>query len=256
LAASALPAASVAALVIVAVYCVPPARLAVGVNVAVLPLTFTEPITAPPPAVGRKVKLAPFKDALVIASEKVADTDAFSVMPVALFAGDVADTVGGVVSRPAPVVNFQVKSAASALPASSVAAVLMVALYCVVAVRLDVGVNVAVLPVSLMVPITAAPPAEGVSEKLAVFNVELFIGVEKVADTEEFSVTLLAPFAGDVEETVGGVALVVFAVTTSSSAVRPPHPNSVRLARRTAEYMPAEILDLMLSFDMCKAWRI
>jgi hypothetical protein len=48
-----------------------------------------------------------FNVAFVIASEKVADTEAFSVIPVALLAGTMADTVGGVVSGAAPVVNCQ-----------------------------------------------------------------------------------------------------------------------------------------------------
>src|SRR5882672_10739309 len=161
LAVSALPAASFAAVVIVAVYCVLPARLAVGVNVAVWPLTFTVPVTVAPPAVGRRVKLAVLSVELVIASEKVADTEEFSATPVAALAGDVEDTVGGVVSGAAAVVNCQVKFAASALPAASLAAVVMVAVYCVLPARLAVGVNVAVSPLTFTVPVTVAPPAVG-----------------------------------------------------------------------------------------------
>ena len=62
---------------------------------------------AAPPAVGRSVKLVEFKLALAIISEKLADTEAFNVIAVALLAGDVEDTVGGLVSRAAPVVNCQ-----------------------------------------------------------------------------------------------------------------------------------------------------
>ena len=107
LARSALPAASFAAVVMVAVYCVLPARLAVGVKVAVLPLTFTVPVTAVPPEVVASLKLAVVSVELVIASENVADTEEFSATPVAAFAGDVADTVGGVVSGAAAVVKLQ-----------------------------------------------------------------------------------------------------------------------------------------------------
>jgi hypothetical protein len=82
----------------VAVYCVLAARLIEGTNIAVLPLRFTAPATAAPPAVGLRVKLAVFSVELVIASVKVADTEELSVTPVAAFAGDVEDTVGGVVS--------------------------------------------------------------------------------------------------------------------------------------------------------------
>ena len=44
-------------------------------------------------------KLAALSVEFVIASEKVADTEEFSAAPVAAFAGDVSDTVGGVVSE-------------------------------------------------------------------------------------------------------------------------------------------------------------
>jgi hypothetical protein len=108
LAANALPAASLAAVVMVAVYCVLPARLAVGVNLAVLPLTLTVPAIVTLLALGRRVKLAVLSVEFVMASEKVAETEEFSAMPVAALAGDVEDTVGGVVSGAAAVVNCQV----------------------------------------------------------------------------------------------------------------------------------------------------
>jgi len=78
-----------------------PARLPVGVNVAVVPVMFTVPVTAVPPVVVASVKLGFVSVELVIGSEKVADTEEFSATPVAAFAGDVDDTVGGVVSGPA-----------------------------------------------------------------------------------------------------------------------------------------------------------
>ena len=71
MAASALPAASLAAVVIVAVYCVLPARFAEGVNLAVLPLTLTVPVVAAPPAAGLRVKLA------VVSVEFVNDSQPF-----------------------------------------------------------------------------------------------------------------------------------------------------------------------------------
>ena len=85
-----------------------PARLEVGVNVAVLPLTVTVPKTLGFPVVTRvNVKVEVFSVELVIASEKVAETDEFSATPTPPFGGDVAVTVGGVVSGAAPVVNCQ-----------------------------------------------------------------------------------------------------------------------------------------------------
>ncbi len=74
-------------------------------NVAVLPLPFTVPATGAPPIVVASVKLVVVSVALFIASEKVADTEAFVATPVALFAGDVEDTVGGVVSGAAPLLS-------------------------------------------------------------------------------------------------------------------------------------------------------
>ena len=106
MAASALPAESFAEVMIVAVYCVLPARVAEGENVAVLPLTFTVPMTVEPAAVVASVKLAVVSVALVIGSEKVADIRVFDATPVAPFAGEVTDTEGGVVSGAAAVVKI------------------------------------------------------------------------------------------------------------------------------------------------------
>ena len=204
MAASALPAASLAAVVIVPVYCVLPARSTDGLNVTVLPLTLTVPATAVPPAVA-SLMLAVLSVALVIASENVAVYEALSATPVAPLAGAVEDTVGGVVSAAAAVVKRQLKLAASALPESSSAAVVMVAVYCVLAVRLAEGVNRAVVPVTLTVPATAAPPDVLTSVKLEPVSVELVIVSENVADTEVLVATPVALFAGDTEDTAGGV---------------------------------------------------
>ena len=105
--------------------------MAEGVNVAVfvLLLTFTVPAMAAPFVVFTSVKLAVLSEELFIASENVADTAGFSATPVAPLAGDVADTVGGVVSGAAAVVKLQKKLGDSALPAASFAAVVMVAVY-------------------------------------------------------------------------------------------------------------------------------
>ncbi len=245
-AASALPAASVTLLVTVAVYCVLASRATEGVNRAVLPLMLTVPATAAPPAVLTRVKLVVVSVALVIASEKLADTEAFVATPVAAFAGEVEDTVGGVVSEAAPVVNCQVKLAASALPAASFAAVVMVAVYCVPAARLPEGTNSAVVLLVLTVPLTAAPPAVGRRVKLAVLSVERVIASEKVTETEELNVTPVAALSGDVSDTVGGVvsegitgalgAALNPGDTTGSpwSWACPPQPDRPRLASTAA----------------------
>jgi hypothetical protein len=181
-----------------------PARLAEGKNVAVLPLTLTVPVTAAPP-VALRVKLVVFSVELVIASEKLAETEEFSAMPVAAFAGDVEDTVGRVVSGAAAVVNCQLKSAPRILPAASVTLASMVAVYRVLAARGPEGVNVAVLLLTFTVPLTVAPPVVVTRVKLEVFSVELVIASEKVADTDAFVATPVAAFAGDVADTIGGV---------------------------------------------------
>jgi len=85
-----------------------PARLAVGVRVAVLPLTTTVPEILGLPAVSRlNVNVEVFSVEFFIASEKVAETEEFSATPTPPLGGDVADTVGGVVSGVGPVVNCQ-----------------------------------------------------------------------------------------------------------------------------------------------------
>jgi hypothetical protein len=203
-----------------------------------VPVTFTVPVTVAPPPVGLRVKLAVFSVEFVIASEKFADTEEFSATPVAAFAGNVADTIGGVVSGAAAVVNCQLKLAASALPAASFAAAVMVAVYCVLPARGADGVNVAVLPLTFTVPVTAAPPIVVASVKLAVVSVASVIGSENVADTEEFVATPVAAFAGNVADTVGagggGVSLwlspppLPLQAATVSRTIRPAIERTLR----------------------------
>src|SRR5690348_15977025 len=66
--------------------------------------------------------------------------------PVAPLAGTVAVTAGGAVSRATPVVKLQPKSAASALPARSLAPVVIAAVYVVRGARGLAGMKVAVTP--------------------------------------------------------------------------------------------------------------
>ena len=103
-----MPDASVTLAAMLAMYRVLAARAAEGVNVAVLPLTLTVPETAAPPVALTRVKLEVVSVELVMASEKVADTEEFVATPFAASAGDVDDTFGRVVSGAVPVVKFQV----------------------------------------------------------------------------------------------------------------------------------------------------
>src|SRR5258706_494824 len=104
------------------------------------------------------------------------------------------------------VVKIQVKLAAIALPAASFAAVVMVAVYCVLPASAEVGANVAVLPLTFTVPVTAAPPEVVASRTLVVVSVEFVIASEKVADSEELSARPVAPLAGTEEDPVPGAA--------------------------------------------------
>lgn len=143
----------------------PAARLTEGVNVAevdvVPPLPLTVPATAALFDVLTSLKLAVLSVEFFIASEKTTDIVEVSATPLAPLTGEVASTFGGVVSGTEAVVNLQVKLAASALPAASFAAVVMVAVYWVEPARLAEGVNLAVFPLTLTVPPTVAPPAVG-----------------------------------------------------------------------------------------------
>ena len=61
-----------------------------------------------PPAVRARVKVALLKVEFVIALEKVADKEELIATPVTPSTGDIAVTVGGVVSAFAPVVKCHV----------------------------------------------------------------------------------------------------------------------------------------------------
>src|SRR5207302_1555528 len=81
-----------------------------------------------------------------IASLKVALMVWLIGTTVAPLAGTVALTAGAVVSGVAPVVKLQLMSVSSALPARSLAPVVIVAVYTVSGARLPAGVKVAVTP--------------------------------------------------------------------------------------------------------------
>jgi hypothetical protein len=198
----------------VAVYWVLPARLIAGVNLAVAPLMLTVPLTIAPPEVVASVKVAVVSEEFVIASEKLADIEEFNAMPVAAFAGIVADTIGGVVSGATPVVKFQLKSALSALPLESCTPVVIVAMYSVPAARTTDGVNVAELLLAVTVPAMAKPARDEIL-KVVGLSVVLSIASEKVTVIAELTATAFAALAGEVEDTVGGIVSVpdVVAIT-------------------------------------------
>lgn len=221
---SALPAASCAALVTVAMYWVPPARFATGVSLAVLPLTLTVPLTAGPPEVGATVKLEVVSVEFFMGSVKVTDIEEFTAVPVVY--GDMVDTCGAVVSGAPPVVKFQMKLAPSALPAASVAPVVTVAVNSVFAARTAEGVKVAAVLLTCTVPVIGKPPRVA-SLKVLAFSVDCNIGSEKLAVIAEFPAIWIAALAGDVEDTVGGVGSTagVVAIATFDCPEKFPAPS-------------------------------
>ena len=88
-----LPAASLAAVVIVAEYWALASRAEDGTNVAWLPSATTAPLTVAPPT-RRKVKVGGWSVPGFMDSEKVAETAAFNAIPVSEFSGDVSETSG------------------------------------------------------------------------------------------------------------------------------------------------------------------
>jgi len=139
------------------------------------------------------------------------DTTAFPVAPLTEAVATTEVGAAGLVT----VVNVHTKAVASALPAVSVTPEVIVATYCVSTARLAVGVNVAVFPLTLIVPPTGPPPP-ATSEKVALFSADGLIGSENVADTAAFRATPVAPFAGETETKVGGVV--------SGAPLLPPPP--------------------------------
>ena len=127
------------------------------------------------------------------------------------------------------VVKVLVTSAANGLPATSVtpdAPPLMVKVWPVSGARVGAGFSVTVRPFVLRVSdVATTVPEEGPDEtlnsKLAAFTVVGFTASLKV--TERFAVRLtpVAPLAGDVDVTVGGVVSIVNDQTLSTAMATP-----------------------------------
>ena len=134
----------------------------------------------------------------------------------------------------------------------------IVAVYCVLPVRGEDGVNVAVLPLRLIVPITAAPPAEGCKLKVPLVNVTLLIGIENVAETDVLRPTFVELLDGDVAETAssGGVDDVVSGVDTTPvpPGCSPPQPNRLRLMIRAARKLLALLFVIVRGRGMRRAF--
>ncbi|HXO04189.1 MAG TPA: hypothetical protein VN884_01015 [Candidatus Sulfotelmatobacter sp.] len=230
LAASPAPVGSFAPVVIVAVNSVPLARTVVGVKVAVEPANVTVPITgmAPGPV---KVNVDTLIVAGFMASLNVAETAVLTGTPVAPIVGTVETTVG------APVVKLHAKLLASAFSTVSVAPVVIVAVYVVLAAKATIGVNVAVVPEYVTAPITETPPG-AVTVKVEVFIVAAFIILLKVAVMTCETGMPLEPFAGTVAITAG----------LEKETCSRPHP-AVRPASRNTAIKSTGIVTFRISFS-------
>lgn len=106
--------------------------------------------------------------------------------------------------------------------------------------------NVAVLPLTLIVPITDAPPALGCNAKVPLVKVGPLIGIEKVAETDVLRPTFVALFAGDVEETASTGAAEDLVRASVSPGCSPPQPNIVGKMAMMARKLPTVLLIVML----------
>src|ERR1700735_687864 len=195
------PVGSCAPIVIVAVNKVLVASPVAGENVAVVPAKVTVPATgvAPGPV---NVNVAALIVAGFIASLNVAETVVSTATPVAPITGIVEMTVGG-----GAVVKVHTKLAANAAPVRSFAPVVIVAMYKVLVARVVVGVNVAVVPAKVTVAATGVAPGP-VKVNVAELMVVAFMASLKVAEMGVLTGTVVDPFTGTVEMTVGGEAVV------------------------------------------------
>jgi len=133
---------------------------------------------------------------------KVAVTGEPSATAVAPFAGTVETTVGG-----GAVVKVHTKLAASGAPVGSFAPVVIVAVNKVLLARIAVGLKVAVVPEYVTAPATGVAPGP-VTVKVTPVMVAGFMASLKVAEIRVLTATAAAAFAGTVETTVGGGAVV------------------------------------------------
>ncbi len=158
-----------------------------------------------PPLVGCSVKEEVVMLEGFIASLNVATTLEEAETPVAPEAGVVDTTVGGVVSEGVPAtVNVHVLAVTKWLPATSVTAVDIVAVYWIPAAKFVEGLSVAVVPEYDTTAGIFVPPLVGCSVKEEVVMLEGFIASLNVATMLEEAETPVAPEAGVVDTTVGG----------------------------------------------------
>ena len=195
------------------------------------------PVTTTPPGGGGDPGGAATNDAVMPSGLEVTVYSSIAAPPllpgavnftVACESPPVAAPIVGAPGK-STVVNLQEKLvAASTLPAVSVTADVMVAVYWVPATRSRPSVKVAVLPLTLIVPGIAGPPRVGTRVKVVAFRVLCASGTLAVADTTVVSATPMSPFAGNVEISAGVIAVAAAGVPPSSPPPPPPPPQAER----------------------------
>lgn len=162
-------------------------------------------MTAPATAVAPgpvTLKVVPEIVAGFMATLKVAEMGVLTGTAVAPFAGIVEATVGA-----GAVVKVQTKFAARLAPVGSCAPVVMVAVNKVLLARTTVGINVAVMPEKVTTPATGVAPGP-VTRKVVPVIVAGFMASVNVAEMGVLTGTAVARFAGTVETSAGGGAVV------------------------------------------------
>jgi hypothetical protein len=154
-------------------------------------------------------------------------TASFVIPPTGL----VETTVGAVVSGAVPVVKLHILLKANALPARSVAPVVIIASYVALESRVLVGVKVAITPVYAAMHSTVAPVTSFDKVKVAVVSIAVFIFSLKVAVIILFGATPVASLVGFVEVTVG---LEAPKLNPLPAPVTFPHPISEAEIKRIA----------------------
>ena len=140
-------------------------------------------MAAPPPAILRvKVRLVIVVGSIAVL--KVAFTVELTGTLIAALTGLVTVIVGAPAFAVSPVVKLHTKFAAMAVPVKFCAAVVIVEVYCVLAVRFALGVNTAVLPKFETIPGTFAPPTVTANVKVPGAKIVAgFMAVLNVAET-------------------------------------------------------------------------
>ena len=165
--------------------------------------------------------------------------------PVAPLEAPVEINVGAVVSAVRPVVKLQLKSAAFAMPARLLTAVVIVAVYRLFTARALDGVKTAVNPAYVIVPVTAVANGPVTLKAAGAVVVAGSIASLNVAVILLLICTPVSRFAGTVEVTVG--AELTVAGTIAAPGIIPS--SSAHPAIKTASSNVANhIVEILIAY--------